>query len=664
MYKLFLGKNLAKVVISLCLAITLIFGYGANYHFATADAGEKYFTILHTNDEHSALVPSPLVDYHPEKENYSLGGFPRLAQAVFDIRAEKERTKEPVLLISGGDFLGGSPFAWLALQGIAPELSLMLKLGYDVITIGNHEYDYGPDLLADYLKTAGYPAAREQTAIVASNTLAPVGHPLNYLGITKTHIKELENGLTLGFFGLMGKDADQVAPLAEPVEFVDQIAVAKEMVQKLTDEKVDIIIAVTHSGIDEDRELAQEVDGIDIIVGGHSHTALKKPVIENSTIIIQAGELLQHLGILELGYNPSTGTLRIRNTETEKPHLLPLDQNVPSSPWMTELVDAYTDELNSLVSRLTRGRFNNISDTIVYSDFSLPNKPPLKESPFGNFVTDAMRLGAEEALGKKVDFAFQANGVLRGPIVPGAMPHSQGQVSFFDLVDLVGLGSGPDGEPGYPMVSVYFTGEEVRRVLEISHLLSEIMGDTYFLQISGLKTTYDSNRAILMWLPIKNIPIPTSRTVITAEKFVGEGIQEKDENYQTLARGDEELYHIVSDYYIASFLPMVGEMLPSLGLEMKDEEGNPVNIEDRIIYRNGEEYKVWQAVVEHAANQPPGADGNPRILDVYEGSSSRLVEVRTIPLLFWPILGLGVLTALIIYLLRRRKARKLESKGI
>ncbi|GFP33217.1 5'-nucleotidase [Candidatus Hakubella thermalkaliphila] len=171
---------------------------------AASSETEIYFTILHTNDEHSALIPhSPAVDFHPEEEDLTVGGFARLAHLVKVLREGKEGAGEPVILLSGGDYLGGSPSSWLALAGQAPELALMQEIGYDVITIGNHEFDFGPEALARYLETAGYPEATTP-AIVASNIQPPAQHPLAAVGIQKTFILELENDLRLGFLGLLG----------------------------------------------------------------------------------------------------------------------------------------------------------------------------------------------------------------------------------------------------------------------------------------------------------------------------------------------------------------------------------------------------------------------------------------------------------------------------
>ena len=622
---------------------------------------ELYFTILHTNDEHSALLPSPLVDYHPELPNPSRGGFARLAQAVTEIRDRKDATQEPVVLVSAGDYLGGSPFAWLALGGKAVELSLMMELGYDVVTIGNHEYDFGPDTLAEYLRVSGYPEANSRTALVGTNTLPPSGHPLGEMGIKTTHIQILSNGLKLGFFGIMGVDAVDVAPLAKPVEFGDQVEAAKAAVESLRQQGADVIIALNHAGLDEDKDLAKAVPGIHVIVSGHCHTALELPVLENGTIIVQTGELLNNLGILELAYDAMTKTVRVRNSETGTPHLLPLDDRIAIHPLFGQRVDVVSQELDALIDRLTEGRFQSIKEILLTSDFRVSNEPKFQETPFGNFVTDAMRFAAEDATGDKVHFAFQGSGVIRGSLVAGNAPHSQGNVALLDLLDLVGLGAGPDKEPGYPLVSVYFTGEEVRRILEVSVLLSELMGDSYFLQVSGLRMTYDPKRAIIGRIPFKGTPIPSTRAVLSAEKYTGSGIQGQS-GYEPLNRGDQELYHVISDYYNAAFLPMVGDLLPSLGLVMKDRQGNPITVDEAIIYRNDRELKVWQAVVEYAASLPVGASGIAHVPDYYKSPAARLTIQQTIPLLVYPLGSIVLLVTAVLYALaKRRRAREIAT---
>jgi 5'-nucleotidase / UDP-sugar diphosphatase len=629
---------------------------------AAASDGALTFTILHTNDEHSTLLPSPRSDHHPELVNPTRGGIARLAQAVADIRERKAALGEPVLLVSGGDFIGGSAFAWLLLEDRAPELSLLVEIGYDVVTIGNHEYDYGSDRLARYLAAAGYPDAAARTALVASNTLIPPTHPLAEAGIRQTHLVALDNGLTIGFFGLLGRHASGLAPLAPPVTFADPVATAIAAVAALRGAGADVVVAVTHAGTAEDVVLAERVPGIDVIVGGHTHEALYQPVERGGTVIVQAGSMLSYLGVLKLAYDAETGRVSVRNGASGQPHLQPIDHTVPEHPGIAAAMAAHTEHLNAAVRRLTRGRIRDVHDVVVTSDFALPNRPRLQETPMGNFVTDALRAVGSSVTGVPVDFAIQANGVIRGPITPGVMPYAAGEVTFFDLVERVGLGMGPDGEPGYPMISVYLTGEEVRRIMELSLLLSRLRGDIFFLQFSGLRMSYDPRRVLLGTIPFTNTPIPTTRAVLSAERgpaMVSDG----PALHAPLPRGDQTLYHVITDYYLAAYLPMVGQLLPSLGLEMKDRDGNPITAEAAIVYRDGAEMKVWQAVVEYAAAQPPGPSGLPQIPSHYAEVAGRMQVTHATPLWIYPLAVLAAAVALIA-VLRRRKPTGRKGRGL
>jgi len=643
--------------------------------FSAASAEELYLTILHTNDEHGSAIPhSPTVDFHPTKENPTLGGYARLATAVKQIRAQKSAAGEPVLLLSGGDYIGGSPYSWLIPRGYAMELTIKQLLGYDAVTVGNHEYDYGPDILAHYLIKAGYPEAHAITAVLASNAIVPANHPLETEGLFhESVILTLDNGLRVGLFGLIGEQAISYTTANEPVTFADPQETARRIVEELRNQGAQLVIALSHTGVEhgEDQQIAMAVPGIDVIVSGHCHTALHAPIIEGSTYIVQAGELLRYMGRLELAYNPETGELRSRNEENKVPYLIPLDYNLPLDPEIDTIIEEYTVLLNELITEKTGGRFTSVLDSVALAAFEVPNTPRLQETPFGNFVTDAMRLVTEEKTGRKVDFALQANGSIRGSINPGTMPHAFGQISVYDLAELIGLGIGPDGDAGYPIVAVYLTGEEMRRALEVAALLSEMLGDTYFLQFSGLRYNYNPNNAVLFTIPFIDQPLPStmifpSGAVISAERYSGEGHQVDDDSlYVPLERGDEELYCLVTDTYILSFLPMVGEMMPQLDLVLKDSEGNPVpddQLESLIIYTDGQELKVWATVLEYAASQTIGTSGLPEIDEYYAATAGRINQVWSIPLVTWPLLILLAIVALIIFLVyRRRKLKKIRA---
>lgn len=658
-----------RIAAGVLLALLLVAALGATP--LGAGSAELPFTILHTNDEHSALIPhSPAIDHDPDNpDDPTVGGFARLATAIQEIKTQKAEVGEPVLLFNAGDFLGGTAFGWLAPAGEAVELSVMQAMGYNAVTVGNHEYDYGPEVLADYLTAAGYPAAHQTTVVLASNTRAPQGHPLGENDLLRdTAVFELDNGIKVGAFGLIGEDAESVATGTGDTEFLDRHQVAQEMVERLRDRGADIVVAITHSGVSEDVELARQVAGIDVIVGGHCHTALHEPVVEGDTIIVQTESLGRYLGRLELAYDRASGKLRVRNEENNRPFLIPIDGSIRPDPEISLLVDAYTARLNDLVQRLSGGGSQDILEIVARSSFVLPNHPPLEESAVGNFITDGMRLVTQEVTGKKVDIAVQANGNIRESIVPGATPGSRDAVSFYDITSVVGLGHGPDGHAGYPIVSVYLTGEEIGRMLEVAVLLRELLGDTYFLQFSGLRYAYNPTNAVLFTVPIINQPLPTSRAVTGAELYTGEGLQpiEDDGHYVPLRDGDERLYHLATDRYIASFLPMVGDLLPHLSIVPKNADGEAVAIEDLdelIVYRpDGRELKVWQTVVEYASAQVQGEDGISRIPEYYADTSNRINQVWSFPLMaavcLVPLLIVGGITGGIVGFTRGRKRRR------
>jgi 5'-nucleotidase / UDP-sugar diphosphatase len=630
---------------------------------ARQQASPQHFTILHTNDEHSHLIAHPAGDYDPVLTNPTLGGFARLAGAVGMIREQKAALGEPVLLFSGGDIIGGPAFGWLALRDVAPELTLMQAIGYDGITVGNHEYDYNTDVLARYLEAAGYPEAHERTPLLATNTTIPEDHPATRAELQQIHIKTLENGLRVGYFGLIGYDAISVTAFPAPFEFPDPIETARRAVAELHAEDVDVIVAITHAGEGEDAELARQVPGIHVIVGGHTHVALHEPIMEGNTVIVQTGSELRYLGVLELTYDRVEDLVHIRNRENGTPFLKPLDHTVPEDPEIARMVAHYENMLNEMVAELTDGRVADVRQPIAASAFTLPRGPQKTETALGNFITDAMRLVGEEATGRKVDLAVQANGVIRADLVPGQMPWSDGEITFYDLIITTGLGAGLDNNPGYPLVSVYMTEDEVRRAMEISVLLSELLSDTYYLQYSGVRLEYDPDRAILMRIPFTGMPIPTSRAVLNAERFTGEGIQ-TGEAFEPLRKGGERLFHIITDYYIAGFLPMVGNMLPNLALVLRDENGDPADLDDRIIMHNGSELKVWQAVVAHAMNQEAGAAGLPQIPEIYSASDQRLIIRQTMPLWMWPLAGFVLAVAGLVWFFRSRSRRRHRKNGV
>ncbi|SDM35398.1 bifunctional metallophosphatase/5'-nucleotidase [Halarsenatibacter silvermanii] len=606
------------------------------------------FTIMHTNDEHSSFLP-----HRPSDESLSpesavkIGGFARLASLVKKIREENPGEKK--LLVSAGDFLSGDPFSWLSFSGESPELDLMKDLGYDVLTLGNHDLDYGPGHLDEYLDSAGFPASDTELDIIASNTDIPEDGPLSRRGISDFSVQGLEDDFRVGFFGILGDQAIDLIKNRENLEFEHPLVTAEAAVRELKQREADVIIALSHAGLKEDQELVKHVDDIDIIIGGHSHTILTGPVKTEDTIIVQTGCRFENLGVLRLCYRPAAEEVVLRDGEK---NLLAVDEEVDPDPAMAEKVSHYTDRLSEYVSRIYHRRLD-LNWSAFAANFSVPHLPDLAETPCGNFFTDALRFSAAEMLEKEVDFAFQASGLIRQGLYPEEVDDGKEGVTYYQLASIGGMGSGWNERPGYPLLAGYLTGKEIRRVLELSILISQYMGSPFYLQVSGLRFTYDRRKAILGNIPVLNKPLPTGRAVKSIQKYTGGGVQtrptvQNSDQFQDIAADDDTEYLVALDYYLASFIPYVCEKIPFLEIELKDEGGEPYQDLSRAVVENkaGEEMKIWEAVFNYSRQQRGSLD------PVYKDESGRAENIRELSLLATPAFSaLSVFLTLLIVII-------------
>ena len=293
------ARNRARRGVLLVVTGLFLVGMGA-----PALAAEK-LTIIHTNDLHSHLLGfGPNGDYTIELDNdATIGGFARIAARVEEIRAAREAEGTPVLLLDGGDFMMGTAFSLLRGQA---ELTLMDALGYDVITLGNHEFDWTPSETAKILGLIGDLGL--DLKVVASNLIFDADSPLDdsleaLCGednlIQPAYIQEVD-GTMVGFFGLVGENAAGVAPFAYPVDFEAASSAAARAVSALEDAGAQLIVCLSHSGLDEDTALAGAVPGIDVIISGHTHEIAQEPLVVGDTLIVQAGSYGRYLGVLDL----------------------------------------------------------------------------------------------------------------------------------------------------------------------------------------------------------------------------------------------------------------------------------------------------------------------------------------------------------------------------
>jgi len=280
----------------------LFLGLGG-YALPTQAAKNKLtkITLLHTNDMHSHIDPFPETDpKHP-----GLGGFARLNALVKKIRAEEEHT----LLLDCGDIYQGTPY--FNFYNGEVELKLMSKMGYDAGTIGNHEFDNGLVGISSQMKHMTFPFINSNydfTGTVLEGTVQP------YKIFNKGNVK-------IGIFGL-GVELEGLVSSknCEGVEYIDPIFMAEKMVKVLKEkEQCDLVVCLSHIGYESntggmcDMKLAKETSGIDIILGGHSHTLLETATrvrnLEGKEVVInQVGWAGIALGRIDFYIDKEEGT--------------------------------------------------------------------------------------------------------------------------------------------------------------------------------------------------------------------------------------------------------------------------------------------------------------------------------------------------------------------
>lgn len=233
----------------------LLFGLSLSIQ---AQGQEKELTILQTSDVHSRIEPIS----QKGDANYGKGGFARRSTYIGQCRAENPQ----VLLFDCGDISQGSPYYNFFKGEI--EVKLMNAMKYDAMTIGNHEFDFGMENMARIFRMAEFPivcANYDLSATVLKD-------------IVKLYVILDRYGLKIGVFGLGAKPEGLIqADKCEGVVYHNPIEVSDRTVRLLKEQGCDIVVCLSHLGIEADRQLAARTQGIDVILGGHSHTFMEKP---------------------------------------------------------------------------------------------------------------------------------------------------------------------------------------------------------------------------------------------------------------------------------------------------------------------------------------------------------------------------------------------------
>ncbi len=331
------------------LSLAWIIIFAVLFGTVSLSAQQVSLTILHTNDTHGHLLPFSYPTNVPPGSELSgmtvrrnIGGIARRATLVKRLRDELRPKGTEVWLVDAGDFSDGTPFS-TEYHGEA-DIAAMNAAGYNFATLGNHEFNNPLARLKSLLAQIKYPVLCANA--IESSTNKP---------LTQTYaIRELPL-LKIGIFGLITHEAATYPAGKEGVTIVDEIKAAKEMVQTLRP-KVDIIIAISHAGETLDEKIAANVPGLDVIVGGHSHSRLPigdfvwhsdqlKEKEVNGTVIVQAHQWAGELGRLDLLFDKDDqGAWHV---DRYRARLIPVTTDIPEDPEVASVVDRFWKPISS-----------------------------------------------------------------------------------------------------------------------------------------------------------------------------------------------------------------------------------------------------------------------------------------------------------------------------
>ncbi len=387
-------------------------------------------TILHTNDTHGHLLPYSYPDTFDAdsdlaklESRHDIGGAARRATLIKQIRKEKDHR---TLVIDAGDICDGTPFS-TEFHGDA-DTEVMNAIGYDVACPGNHEYSNTLEQVRKLIAAAKFP-------LISANTTTKRDAKLLYQPFV---IKEID-GAKIAFFGLMTYSARTYPAAKADLQMEQPIATARRLVPELR-KQADLVIAVTHIGVQEDLQLAREVPGIDVIVGGHSHTLLPQPLFVshgpsgdphsvNGTPIVQDFQWAGTLGRLDLTIHRSTnGHWAVEKYEGK---LLPITSSIAEDKKVAAVVSKYWKPIAPRYSKVLAH---------AAADFTKKGQ----DNAEYNLVADAVR---EEIA---VEFELENLGGVRAPLI-------KGPVTYGDMVSMDPFGN--------TIVTFDVTGRQLKDIL-------------------------------------------------------------------------------------------------------------------------------------------------------------------------------------------------------
>lgn len=364
-------------------------------------AGSITVTILHTNDMHGYLEGETLTG--GDGTTFEFGG---IVNAMGTIVRLKQDAGVNTLTFDGGDFWQGT-FPSNRDEGKAI-VAAMNAVGYDAITIGNHDFDHGQDVLKARAAEAKFPF------LAANITEEATGKPPAWV---KPYIVKEVSGIRFGIVGLANSSTPVIgkASNSKGLKFTREQDALKQILPEVKSES-DLVIVLAHEGIDQDQALASNVAGIDVIVSAHTHVEQPQPKFVNGTIIVHAGYKAQYVGRLELKIDPATKKI-VDYTKNNEP--VPAVSNKATPP--KEVADSIAKLLADARDAMNRP----IGETLIDLNRAYTSDGrSTGEYPSGNLVVDAM-LAANQAGDRPADLAIHNNAGIRADIPKGPLTYGR-----------------------------------------------------------------------------------------------------------------------------------------------------------------------------------------------------------------------------------------------
>ena len=568
---------------------------------------EDTVDIAFIHDLHSYL------DGYYEKSDdktQEVGGVARIKTILDGLRAEDP----DIFTFDGGDFSMGTLYQTIYTTQ-ASELRTLGYLGVDATTVGNHEFDCGAQGFYDMFEAAlasGDPLPEFVISNIDWDKMEAEGLTddqqlykdcFEDYGVSDYTIIE-RGGKRVAVIGIFGKDAITTAPTCV-LSFEDQVEAAKKTCAYIKEnEDVDMIVALSHSGLgsagstnqSEDEALAKEVQDIDLIISAHSHTILFEPIVVGNVTIVAAGCYGRYVGHVVMERDGD-------NWVYQSYELISIDDGVAKNAEAEEYVAAFRPYVDTEYLQLFGYSWDQV---LAYNPYEFESVDDCyinhTEQRLGDILSDsfvyAANLSDTAAEEGAFDIAVAPSGCIRGSFAPG-------YVTAADAFNSYSLGFGEDGLSGYPLVSVYLTGEELITACEIDASISDFMTSAR-LYFSGLSFTYNPNRRILNKVTEVLIVKPDGTT---------EPID------------PDKMYHIAVDLYSMQMLGAVTDMSKGLlKVVPKDKDGNPITDPyAAAIYIGGKELKAWDAVAKYISSFEVNEDGVPEFPEYYSQLHDRKV---------------------------------------